>query len=49
MSFAEADDGTVTIAFEDIADGFIKHSSLGTIYFSAAGWYFDLLFSSGGF
>jgi hypothetical protein len=47
MGLTQAHDGAITVAFEDIANGFIKHGLFCAIYISGG---CCLLFSnSGGF
>jgi hypothetical protein len=47
MGFTQTHDGTVAVAFENIADSFIQHGAFCAIHIS--GRHFDLLISSGGF
>jgi len=42
VGFAETHDGTVAVAFEDVADGFVEHGALGAIHVSGG------LFVTGG-
>jgi hypothetical protein len=30
--FAQAHNGTIAVAFEDVADGFVEHGALGAIH-----------------